>query len=339
MNNNRMILSIKNLNVFNPLLTSFKKRTNVRLLDNINLHVMQGDIIGLVGETGAGKSILLDAIGAKPRPPLYMEAEDLSINADGQNLKLLQLDEEELSKLWGNLIVFIPPNARDKLNPILEVGKQVADVLVAKLNITPKESYKKVVKIFQQVQMPDPEKNYYNYPHELSGGMAQRVLIAIAFSLSPKLLLADEPTMGLDVTIQAQTLDLMISLLASGKSSAILATRDLGIVANYCNKVAVLCSGQLVELCEVHDFFKNAIHPYSKYLLEAAFASHGQQVELGMKVGKNLILEKKNENGCRFTDRCPYAMKICWSSNPTEDCINGNHYVACHAWKEKKLGN
>jgi oligopeptide/dipeptide ABC transporter ATP-binding protein len=153
------------------------------------------------------------------------------------------------------------------------------------------------------------------------------------------LLLADEPTMGLDVTIQKQVLDIMVSVIKKMKSSVILATRDLGIVAHYCNKVAVLCSGQLVELSEVKNFFKNAIHPYSKYLLEAAFASHGQQVELDLTGKKNLILEKKNENGCRFAGRCINAMEICWSSKPKEDYINENHYVACHAWKDKKLGN
>lgn len=328
------ILSIEKLNVFCPSAT---KGSRTNLLDNVNLRIYQDDILGLVGETGAGKSILIDAIGCDPKPPLSVEAKRLSIQFDSESRELLELEEEELSKIWGKVIAFIPPNARDKLNPILKVGKQVENVLLAKLGISREESHRRVVEIFRKVQMPDPERNYYNYPHELSGGMAQRVLISIALSVSPKLLLADEPTMGLDVTIQTQVLDLMVGLLRNLRSGVILATRDLGIVANYCNEVAVLCRGQLVELSEVNDFFRAARHPYSHYLLAAAFAVHGRQVELDLTGKRDLIPEKNHEKGCRFADRCVHVMEVCRSVRPNEDYISERHYVACHAWKDKKL--
>ena len=184
------------------------------------------------------------------------------------------------------------------------------------------------------VQMPDPKRNYDNYPHELSGGMAQRVAISIALSMSPNLLLADEPTMGLDVTIQKQVLDLISELTQRLRASVILSTRDLGIVANYCSKVLVLCNGQLVEISGKRDFFKNAQHPYSKYLLQSAFASRGKADKVHLKSLSTKREITINGKGCLFADRCPLAQEICWLSPPPEVSVGPNHYAKCYKLKE-----
>ncbi|MCK4814621.1 ABC transporter ATP-binding protein, partial [bacterium] len=305
--------------------------TQAKILDAINLSVYQNDILGLVGETGAGKSVLIDSIGCNLTPPLWLEAEKLSIILDHQIENLLEKEEGELRKIWGKGIAFIASNARDRLNPILTIGQQFSNILQANFNLSREEAYKKAIEMFEMVQMSDPKQNFNNYPHELSGGMAQRVVISIALSMSPKLLLADEPTMGLDVTIQRQVLDLMASILRNLQSSVILATRDLGIVANYCNKVAVMCNGQLAEFTEVREFFKNAVHPYSHYLLKAAFASHKKEdlIESESAITKD-EMELRRENSCRFVNRCPLAQEVCWSANPPEKLISPTHYIRCH---------
>lgn len=326
------ILTVKSLNVFCP---SMRDGGRVRLVDNVSLVVNENDVVGLVGETGAGKSALIDAIGCNAKPPLWVEAQELAIRYEDRREDLLQLGEAELRGIWGRTIAFIPPNARDRLNPILTVGKQVANVVEAKLQLSRESARRKTVEMFRMVQMPDPERNFDSYPHELSGGMAQRVLISVALSVSPRLLLADEPTKGLDVTIQTQVLDLMANLLKELQSGVLLATRDLGIVANYCNKVAVLCNGQLVEAADVRDFFENPTHPCSRYLLAAAFASHGKAVDFESAATKGGLVELRSESGCRFADRCRFAKEICWSVTPPETLLAANHLVRCHRWEDR----
>lgn len=331
------ILIVKNLNTFCP--SSLGKGTQ-KILDNVSIVTSENDILGLVGETGAGKSVLIDAIGRNLKPPLWFEAEQLSVNLDDRVENLLGKTEEELARIWGKGIAFIPPNARDRLNPLLTIGNQFLNIIRAHSQISPKEARDKAVEMFRLVQMPDAERNLDSYPHELSGGMAQRVVISMALFMSPKVLLADEPTMGLDVTIQKQVLDLMARLLVDLQSSVIIATRDLGIVANYCKKVAVMCNGQVVELAPVREFFKNAVHPYSHYLLEAAFASHGMTGRIeSKKVATRSEMEMRSEHSCRFVGRCPYAeeMKgLCWSVNPPETFLGPDHFVRCHRISEGK---
>jgi oligopeptide/dipeptide ABC transporter ATP-binding protein len=206
------------------------------------------------------------------------------------------------------------------------------------LNLSRKEADKKVIEMFEMVQMPDPKRNFDNYPYELSGGMAQRVVISIALSMSPSLLLADEPTMGLDVTIQAQVLDLMAEMFKERKSAVLLATRDLGIVANYCNKVAVLCYGQLVEFTGVREFFENALHPYGKYLLKAAFASQqrSERIELEKAIETEKIMLTRSSLSCRFVDRCHLAKELCWTDVPVEKYVSPTRSVKCHYWESKE---
>jgi oligopeptide/dipeptide ABC transporter ATP-binding protein len=293
----------------------------------------QTDVMGLVGETGSGKSILINAIGRNPTPPLWMRAAKLSIRRNGGFESLLDKDEEALRQIWGKDIVFVPPNARDRLSPVMMVGEQARNVVQTNLHLDRSAAKQKVIEMFQLVQMPDPVRNYDNYPHELSGGMAQRVVLAIALALKPKLLLADEPTMGLDVTIQTQVLELMSSLLKQLQAGVLLATRDLGIVANYCNRVAVMGNGRLVELAEVRDFFKNPRHPYSRYLLAAAFASEGQSAGLDTEITSGGRMSPQSENGCAFAPRCRLAGDVCWEVPPPDDFVCEGHHVKCHKWR------
>lgn len=324
------VLIIKGLNTYCPQELGASR---VKILDDINLALYEKEWLGLVGETGAGKTVLINAIGHNLESPIYMEADELTLVANGQRDDLLDKTDNEMRAIWGKQMVFIPSNARERLNPIMTVGDQVKNIILANLDMAPVAAYEKILRIFEKVQMPDPKQNYLNYPHELSGGMAQRVILSIALGLSPTVLMADEPTMGLDVTIQRQVLDLFSDFLKKGKSSVILATRDLGIVANYCDRVAVMCNGQLVELTTVRDFFRNAAHPYSKYLLQAAFASYRKEERDLVKASVGVTKEQltiKSSNCCRFVDRCASAQEICYQVKPQEISIDQSHQVRCH---------
>jgi len=322
------VLVVRNLNTYCP---SPDGKKDTKLLDDVSIVVEKNDIVGLVGETGSGKSVLINSIGHNLEPPLCSEAEDLWIRLDRSTEHLLLLNEEMLRKVWGRGIAFIPSFARSKLNPFLTIGNQFSDTVQANSKMSRKEAEEKVIKMLEIVQVADPKRRFHAYPHELSGGMSQRVVIAIALYLSPKLLLADEPTMGLDVTIQAQVLDLMTNLIDRFNASALIATRDLGIVAHYCNKVAVLCGGQIIEFRGVHDFFENALHPYSHYLLEAAFASHAKVDSRGVRVARTRDgIESGHESGCRYAIRCAYVCEECWSTNPVESPLALHYYLRCH---------
>ncbi|MFC2145439.1 oligopeptide/dipeptide ABC transporter ATP-binding protein [Actinomycetota bacterium] len=322
------ILVVENLNTYSSASIGEEP---TRILDRINVVINEGDILGLVGETGSGKSVLIDSIGQNLRNPLWMSTNKLLLSFDNKTVDLKKYNKDDMKSIWGKGICFIPPNARDNLMPILTVGQQFVNIIKAHLKISEREAKEIVIKSFKQVQMPAPERSFDSLPQTLSGGMAQRVIISIALFLSPRLLLADEPTMGLDVTIQKQVLDIFYILIKKIKSGVILATRDMGIVANYCNRVGVLCNGQLVEISNKREFFKNAKHPYSKYLLEAAFASHGKMLEKDFKksVSKKVI-EVKTEKGCRFANRCSLTKKECHLTDPPEVVIGPNHFIRCH---------
>jgi oligopeptide/dipeptide ABC transporter ATP-binding protein len=326
---NSPVLEVENLSV---CFQAAGAKAVSRLLNGISFTLREQDVLGLVGETGSGKSILIDAVGRNPKPPLWVEADTLAICSEENSTDLLQVDDEALRKIWGNKIAFIPANARDKLNPVLRVGRQVCNVIQANLGLSAEEARAKVLEMFKLVHLPAPTQNFRNYPHELSGGMAQRIVISMALASDPRLLLADEPTMGLDVTIQAQVLDLMAELTGEIQSAVILATRDLGIVANYCNRVAVVGCGELVEIAEIRDFFERAVHPYSRYLLAAAFASHGRAVDLELEVSRPPMVGGPHlwEAGCRFVDRCQIAMDRCRESPPSVRILSDTHQVKCH---------
>lgn len=246
-----------------------------QILQGIGFTLQSNDVLGLIGETGAGKSVLIEALGMNLATGLSLSAKELRYQLGGHPVQLHQKTRDELqASIWGKSLTFIPSNARSRFNPIMTVGEQFINILQSNMSISDKEAREKAHEMFMLVHMPDPKRNLDNYPHELSGGMIQRVEIAIALAMRPKFLLADEPTMGLDVTVQRQILDLMEGLFRQTNACVVLATRDLGIAANYCNKIAVLHKGRMVELNTVKEFFKNPQHPYSQYLLDIAFVSN-----------------------------------------------------------------
>ncbi len=238
-----------------------------KVLNGLDLSVRRGEIVGLVGPSGTGKSVLVASILSLVKPPGKIVAGRVVFNGED----LLKVNEARLKRLRGKDISLIAANPHTLLNPLIPVGQQVANFLIAHHPVSKKAAMDQVLEMFKSVGIPDPSRRLGNYPHELSGGMAQRVVISIGLICSPQLLLADEPTFGLDVTIQAQVLELMKSLLAQRPEAAmLLVTRDLGIVANYCSRVAIMHEGRIVESGETRDLWHAPKHPYTREIVRAA---------------------------------------------------------------------
>ncbi|MBI2880524.1 MAG: ABC transporter ATP-binding protein [Candidatus Tectomicrobia bacterium] len=254
------LLEVDNLHVRFPTDTG-----GVTVLKGVDLAVQSGERVGLVGESGSGKSVLAWSILGLLQPPGQVEAGSIRY----RGVDLCQAPEEELQKLRGREIALIASNPRAHLNPVATVGEQLIHVFLAHQPLGRKEAAAKALQMLEAVGIPDPPRRMAAYPHQLSGGMAQRIVIALALACDPKLLIADAPTSGLDVTIQVQILDLIHELLQSKGLAALITTRDLGVVAHYCDKVAVLREGRVVEFAAVKDFFARPAHPYSKSLLGA----------------------------------------------------------------------
>ncbi len=264
------ILEVKDLGV------TFATRTmgDVKALTNINLSVAERQIVGVVGISGSGKSVLASAImGLLKQPPAKVTG---SIKINGT--EVIGQSEEELRYRRGRDMSLILSNARARLNPLISVGSQIGIAIRAKnKNMSKQEAEERAIQLLESVGIPDPKMRYRALPHELSGGMCQRVVIAIGICNEPKLIIADEPTSGLDVTIQTQVLLLIKDILARRDSGMLLMTRDLGIVAHFCDHVVVLEKGLIVETAPVRDFFYQPKHDHSKMLLEAAFAAKGSE--------------------------------------------------------------
>lgn len=260
------ILEIDNLRTYFHVAGGVKKA-----LDGISLTLHEGETLGVVGRSGSGKTVLVRSIIGLVREPGYIAGG--AIRFKGKDL--VGMPRAESQALQGKEIAVIMSSPRSRLNPLLSVGKQLANVVAARQSLSDKAAYARAIELLATVAMADPARVARMFPHELSGGMSQRVLIAMALAHSPRLLLADEPTAGLDVTIQMQVLELMAVLARETGSTVLLATRDLGIVAHYCQRVAVLMEGRIVEQCPLREFFDEPKHPHSVFLLESAFASRG----------------------------------------------------------------
>jgi ABC-type dipeptide/oligopeptide/nickel transport system ATPase component len=237
----------------------------VKALNGVSLRLERGRMLGIVGESGAGKTTLAHSImRVVPPPGRVVRGATLLFGRD-----LQQLPEEKLRQVRGSEIAMIVPNPRAELNPLLTIGDQLANVARAHLRLERREAFDRAVSMLAEVKIPDPARRARAYPHELSGGMAQRVVIAMALIGEPKVTISDDATSGLDVTVQAQVLDLTLQLLREHDSASVMITRDLGIVANYCDHVAVLYRGKVLEAAGVRAFFSNPRHPYSIDLLSA----------------------------------------------------------------------
>ncbi len=306
-------------------------------LDGVNLSVAKGESLGIVGETGCGKSVTIrNVLGLLPSPPAEVVSGQIMYNG----VDLLNASAKQMDYIRGSEIAMIFQDPMTYLNPVFTIGGQLIDVILAHQRHLPKNQRKSrkeakahAIDMLRKVHLPNPESQISRYPHELSGGMRQRVLIAMALSGKPKVLIADEPTTALDVTIQAQILDLIAELVDDLGLSVIIITHDLGVVAKVCDKIAVMYAGQVVEYGSVDHVFNDPKHPYTKGLLQAIPHPGKSATELSGIPGflPNLLTPPI---GCRFQQRCPQAMNECGS--PPSDIIGRatKRIVKCHLFKE-----
>jgi oligopeptide transport system ATP-binding protein len=298
----------------------------VRAVDGVSFHVDRGETLGVVGESGSGKSVMnLAIMGLIPQPPGRVSRGRAMF--DGKDL--LKLSQRELSQIRGKRIAMIFQDPMTSLNPFLTVEEQLTEVTRLHLGHSPKDATDHAIEMLRRVGIPGAEKRIFEYPHQFSGGMRQRVMIAMALSCSPDLLIADEPTTALDVTIQAQILELMQQLQEETGTAIILITHDLGVVAKICHRVHVMYAGRFVEKAGVDDIFHRAQHPYTLGLLESvprldeAGTGRLKPIE-GQPPDMTAI-----PSGCSFRPRCPFAFDRCVREEPTLDSGPAQGQYAC----------
>ncbi len=305
----------------------------VKAIEKVSFDVYRGETFALVGETGCGKSVTSRALTQLIESPgRIVEGSVLYHRDDGSVVDLLKLGPEEIREIRGKEIAYIFQDPHASLDPLYTVGYQIAEAMVVHKTVKDwKEGFRRAVEILRHVLIPDPERRVKNYPHELSGGMKQRVVIGTGVSNNPRILIADEPTTALDVTVQAQILDLMNRLKEEYKTTVILITHNMGVVAEMADRVAVMYAGKIVEIGSVEQIFKNPLHPYTQGLLKAVPNPMAKIEKLETIPGTvpNLI---EPPSGCRFHPRCPKVMGICKEKVPELKEIEPGHFVACHLY-------
>ncbi len=299
----------------------------VRAVNGLNLELEKGKAIGLVGETGAGKTTTaLSILRLVPDPPGLVECEKLELNGED----IINMPISELEKVRGKDISMIFQDPMTALNPVFTVGEQIAESIALHEEVTKEEAGKRAIEMLELVGIPGERAK--EYPHQFSGGMKQRVVIAIALACHPSLLIADEPTTALDVTIQAQVLDLMRRLREQYETSLIMITHDLGIVADICDEVAVMYAGKIIEKGTLEDVFNRTKHPYTEGLFNSIPNINDRKSKLTPIKG---LMPDPTElpDGCAFEPRCPYACEEC-KKEQKEIRISDSHYVICSRYKE-----
>ncbi|QSX09099.1 ABC transporter ATP-binding protein [Alkalibacter rhizosphaerae] len=315
------ILEVKNLAV--SFQTFFGEVEAVR---HINFEVGRKETVAIVGESGCGKSVTANSImQLLPMPPAFFKDGEIFFNGED----LLKKTEKEMQKIRGNHIAMIFQDPMTSLNPTMKVGAQIVEGLVKHHKINREEAKKKAIEMLELVSVPQPDRRIDQYPHEFSGGMRQRVMIALSLISDPQLLIADEPTTALDVTVQAQILDLLKSLQDKMNMSIILITHDLGVVADTSDKVVVMYAGQIVETGLTDEIFSNTAHPYTKKLLASVPRLDMNRDEALVSIEgtpPDLYIPPK---GCAFYDRCDYAMKVCKDHMPEFSEHTSTHMSRC----------
>jgi oligopeptide/dipeptide ABC transporter ATP-binding protein len=301
------------------------KRTVVKAVDSIDLDIGQGEIFGIVGESGSGKSVTALSIMRLIYPPGEIMAEEILFK--GTNL--LTLSEDKMREIRGNKIAMIFQDPTAFLNPIMTIGRQITEPLIMHQGVSRFEARRRVLELMDMVGIPDPEEKTNQYPHQLSGGMKQRILIAIALACQPDILIADEPTTALDVTIQAQILDLLCELQRIFGSSVVIITHDLGVIAEMCHRVAVMYGGKVMEIAETEALLTTPKHPYSAALLHA-LPQVGRKKERLEVIPGNVPSAVTPPIGCRFHPRCSMVEEICKQEVPSMIQSSDGRQVACH---------
>lgn len=330
--NSEPILTIKNLTV-----EYVTPRGVIKAVRNVSFSVYRGETLFVVGESGSGKSTLgLALMNLVPRPGRIVEG-SITYNIDGRVVNLLSLTPEEQRRFRWRSVAMVFQSALNSLNPVLRVWDQMYDTIRAHdMSISREGAYEKIKKLFYLVRL-DPDRVLKAYPHQLSGGMRQRVMIAMALLLDPKVLILDEPTTALDLLTQRSIMDLLKNIRRELGITMIFITHDLSLAAELADRVAVMYAGKIVELGNVFDIFYNSKHPYTYALIRSVPKLTSVHEELYPIPGSPPDMANLPP-GCKFHPRCPYAIGICKEEEPREEWINSGHMVACHRYGELSLG-
>lgn len=313
----------------NDLRTSFAQAgKKLTVIEGVSLSVEPGETVGVVGESGCGKSVTSMSI-----MQLLGRNVEMTGSIRFQEQELLSLSDKEMQKIRGNQIAMIFQEPMTSLNPLHAIGKQISEPLRRHLGLSKQEAKERTIQLLREVGIPRADEIVSDYPHQLSGGMRQRVMIAMAMSCQPKLLIADEPTTALDVTIQAQILELMKKVRSEQGTSILLITHDLGVVAEMCHRVIVMYAGQIVEEADVKQLFDDPKHPYTRGLLNSMPSVSLNQERLDAIPGAVPLLHEM-PTGCRFAPRCSQAMDICRQQNPELMSISDTQKCRCWLYGE-----
>lgn len=317
------LLEIENLHTY-----FYLRRDVVKALNGVDLNLYEGEVLGLVGETGSGKSVtalsilrLISSPGKVVKGKIVFQGEDL-----------LTKTETEMKGIRGNLISMIFQNPRESLNPVFTAGEQLVTVYCSHAKASKQEAYQSALKMMQAVGIPDASSQMGAYPHQLSGGMCQRIMIAAALMRHPKLLIADEPTTALDVTVQADVLDLILELVHSTHAACLFITHDLGVVAQICDRVAVMYAGRIVETGTVEQIFKQPLHPYTQGLVASTLRTDRYQ-PISVIPGE-VPDAARFPPGCPFHPRCEHAREVCKEVDPTALQLETSRTVSCYKVSE-----
>jgi peptide/nickel transport system ATP-binding protein len=301
-----------------------------RVINGVSYHLDPGETLAVLGESGSGKSVTAQAImGILDMPPARIPSGEIRYRGED----LLKLPEEKRRHVRGKEIAMIFQDALSALNPVFTVGWQISETLRRREGLSKEDARKRAVELMDLVRIPGARARVKDYPHQFSGGMRQRVMIAMALAQDPKILIADEPTTALDVTVQAQIMDLLADLRRDLNMAMILITHDLGVVADVADRIAVMYAGRIVEHADVHSLYATPAHPYTKGLLESIprLDAKGQQLATIKGLPPNLM---RIPPGCPFHPRCPYAQPICRDTVPPSQDLPGGRSSACHFAKE-----
>ena len=320
----------KLLEIKDERLSFFTPAGEVKALNGVSFSLEEGEVLGIVGESGSGKSVTAYSIMGLTAFPGKLIGGTIRFNGH----QVDQMTEKEFRKMRGNEVSIIFQDPMTSLNPVYTIGNQIEEVLRLHTDKTKPERHARAKELLELVGINEPEKRLKQYPHELSGGMRQRVMIAIALACEPKLLIADEPTTALDVTIQAQILELMQELRQKLGMSIIMITHDLGVVASMCEKIAVMYAGHIVEYGTTDEIFYQPGHEYTKGLIKSIPQLNAKETERLVPIEGQPVDLMNPPKGCPFAPRCESCMKICLNEKPPETVLSDTHYTYC--WLRQK---